>query len=193
VRKIAIALSVFALAAAGFRRPRQREGKAPAPAAPDAGSGSTVSVAANPSGELAYAPTTPTAKAGKITIDFANESQVPHDVVIERAGKDLDSTDQITGSTTETTIEIRAGTYMLYCSVPGHGEGDAQGAITVAYRLSGVDVEPRPNATIAVPRVTTRDGTPPPPVVLFGYRLAGRVVDADGRPLPWGMPVGVAR
>lgn len=60
---------------------------------------------------------------------------------------------------------------------------EAQGAITVAYRLSEIEVEPRPNATLVIRgRLTARDGTPPAPAALFSYRLSGRVVDADGRP-----------
>ena len=60
---------------------------------------------------------------------------------------------------------------------------EAQGAITVAYRLSELEVEPRPNATIVIRgRLTARDGTPPPPIILFSYQLSGRVFDADGRP-----------
>jgi hypothetical protein len=59
---------------------------------------------------------------------------------------------------------------------------EARGAITVAYRLSEIEAEPRTDGIVIRGRLTTRDGTPPPPVVLFSYRLSGRVVDADGRP-----------
>jgi hypothetical protein len=60
---------------------------------------------------------------------------------------------------------------------------EAQGAITVAYRLSEIEVERRPNATIVIRgRLTARDGMPPSPAALFSYQLSGRVVDADGRP-----------
>src|SRR5918992_992719 len=60
---------------------------------------------------------------------------------------------------------------------------EAQGAITVAYRLSELEVEPRPNATIVIRgRLTARDGTPPAPAALFSYQLSGRVFDAAGRP-----------
>ena len=81
MRKIAVALSVLALAAAGCGDDddQDQEGSVPAPAAPDGG-GSTVSVAADPGGALAYEPATLTANAGQVTIDFANRSELPQGV-----------------------------------------------------------------------------------------------------------------
>jgi plastocyanin len=138
MRKIALALSVLALAAAGCGGDDEEEPaeSTPAPAetaTPEGGGGggSTVSVAADPSGQLAYEPTTLTATAGEVTIEFTNEASIPHDVVVERDGEDLGETEQITDSSTSTSVELQAGEYTYYCSVPGHREAGMEGTLTV--------------------------------------------------------------
>jgi plastocyanin len=138
MRKIALALSVLALAAAGCGGDDEEEPaeSTPAPAetaTPEGGGGggSTVSVAADPAGQLAYEPTTLTATAGEVTIEFTNEASVPHDVVVERDGEDLGETEQITDSSTSTSVELQAGEYTYYCSVPGHREAGMEGTLTV--------------------------------------------------------------
>src|SRR6185295_18828511 len=65
------------------------------------GGGSTVKISADPSGALKFEQTDVSATAGSITIDFTNMSSLPHDVTIEGDG----ATDQITGSTTSTTVD----------------------------------------------------------------------------------------
>jgi PQQ-dependent dehydrogenase (methanol/ethanol family) len=57
----------------------------------------------------------------------------------------------------------------------------AQGALSVAYRVVGLSAKKRPDGTIAVSgRLARTDGSAPPGVVLFTYRLTGRVLDANG-------------
>lgn len=93
----------------------------------------TLSLAADPSGALAYDTTELTAKTGKITLDFANDSQVPHDVVIDDPdGKEVARTEIITGAseTTEFTAD-KPGDYKFYCSVPGHEQGGMVGTLKV--------------------------------------------------------------
>jgi plastocyanin len=136
MRKIALALSVLALVGAGCGGDDEESAEStPAPAdtsTPSAGGGgSSVSVAADPSGALAYEPTTLTAAAGEVTIEFANESSVPHDVVVERDGEDVGETEQITGSTTSASVDLQAGEYTFYCSVAGHREAGMEGTLTV--------------------------------------------------------------
>jgi plastocyanin len=92
--------------------------------------GSTVKLAADPSGQLKFDVSQLTAKAGKVTIDFTNDSQVGHNVQIEGPGdKDLGGTSTITGSSTTATVTIPAGTYTFYCSVPGHRQAGMQGKL----------------------------------------------------------------
>lgn len=96
------------------------------------GGGETVSFEADPSGKLAYTETEVTANAGDATIDFTNDSSVPHDVVIEDAdGNEVARTEVITGSSETTTATLESGTDTFYCSVPGHREAGMEGTLTV--------------------------------------------------------------
>ncbi len=40
-------------------------------------------------------------------------------------------TDVITDDTTTATVELEAGDYTFYCSVPGHQDGGMEGDLTV--------------------------------------------------------------
>ena len=95
-----------------------------------AGGGSTVKISADPSGALKYEQTDVSATAGSITIDFTNMSSVPHDVTIEGNGAS-GATDQITDSTTSTTVDLKPGTYTFFCSVDGHRAAGMEGTLTV--------------------------------------------------------------
>lgn len=94
------------------------------------GGGSTVKISADPSGALKYEQTDVSATAGSITIDFTNMSSVPHDVTIEGNGAS-GATDQITDSTTSTTLDLDPGTYTFFCSVDGHRAAGMEGTLTV--------------------------------------------------------------
>jgi plastocyanin len=94
------------------------------------GGGSTVKISADPSGALKYEQTEVSATAGSITIDFTNMSSLPHDVTIEGNGAS-GATDQITDSTTSTTVDLEPGTYTFFCSVDGHRAAGMEGTLTV--------------------------------------------------------------
>lgn len=94
------------------------------------GGGSTVEISADPSGALKYEQTDVSATAGSITIDFTNMSSLPHDVTIEGNGAS-GATDQITDSTTSTTVDLDPGTYTFFCSVDGHRAAGMEGTLTV--------------------------------------------------------------
>jgi plastocyanin len=136
MRKFATPLSALALVlvtwGCGGGEGTTDSNATPAPTATtQSGAGSTLELAADPGGSLAYVPTQLTAKSGSVTIDFANETQVPHDVVVEQDDEDLGATDEITASTTELTVELAAGGYTFYCSVPGHRQAGMEGTLTV--------------------------------------------------------------
>jgi alcohol dehydrogenase (cytochrome c) len=60
----------------------------------------------------------------------------------------------------------------------------AKGGFNVSYRLRDVRAKRQANGTVLVTgRATLARGTPPPAVVLFTYRLSGRITDAEGRPV----------
>jgi plastocyanin len=96
------------------------------------GGGSTLSVEADPNGELAFTSTTATAKAGKVTIDFKNPQSLTHDVAIENSsGETVGQTELIGEGETSTTVNLKPGTYHYFCTVPGHREAGMEGTLTV--------------------------------------------------------------
>jgi plastocyanin len=101
-------------------------------AAAGGGGGGTVSVEADPNGQLAYTETSLTANAGSDKIDFNNPSSTAHNVTIEdSSGKTVGATDTITGSTTSTTVDLKPGTYTFFCSVDSHEQAGMKGTLTV--------------------------------------------------------------
>ncbi|HET8815357.1 MAG TPA: plastocyanin/azurin family copper-binding protein [Solirubrobacterales bacterium] len=97
------------------------------------GSGSAeLSFEADPSGALAFTTDSATAKAGKVTVKFTNESSVPHDVAIEEdGGETVGKTEVLAEGEDSTTVNLKPGEYSFYCSVPGHREAGMEGTLTV--------------------------------------------------------------
>jgi len=96
------------------------------------GSGSSVSIEANPEGNLEFVEKSATAKAGNDTLEFTNESPVPHDVKIENSnGEEVGGTEITSEGTESASVELKPGTYTFYCSVPGHREAGMEGTLTV--------------------------------------------------------------
>ncbi|MFZ1155393.1 MAG: plastocyanin/azurin family copper-binding protein [Solirubrobacteraceae bacterium] len=103
----------------------------PAPASN--GAAQTLSLAANTEGQLEYDKSTLTAKAGKVTITMANMSPVPHDVAVASAsGAVLGATPTFQGGSKTLTLNLKAGTYKFYCTVPGHRAAGMEGTLTVS-------------------------------------------------------------
>lgn len=100
---------------------------------PTAGARGALQVAANPNGvPLFYNPKRLTAKAGTVTIDFTNHSHLPHNVTIATSiGKVLGATPTFHGGSRVLSLDLRPGTYMFYCSVPGHRAAGMQGELVV--------------------------------------------------------------
>ena len=91
-----------------------------------------LALAANPEGQLAYNKKTLTANAGKVTIAFTNMSPLDHNMTIESsAHKILGATPTFQGATKALTLDLKAGTYKFFCSVPGHRMAGMEGTLTV--------------------------------------------------------------
>jgi plastocyanin len=103
-------------------------------AAASGGGSGALAIAANPSGSLAYDKKTLTAKAGKVTISMTNMSPVGHNITIQKgtSGAVLGSTPTFQGGTKSVSVNLKAGTYTFYCSVPGHRAGGMVGTLTVS-------------------------------------------------------------
>jgi uncharacterized cupredoxin-like copper-binding protein len=103
---------------------------APAPAA--AAAGQTLSLAANPEGQLKYDKTALTAKAGNVSIAFTNMAPLGHNVTVASAsGAVLGATPTFQGGSKTLTLNLKPGTYKFYCSVPGHRMAGMEGTLTV--------------------------------------------------------------
>jgi plastocyanin len=92
----------------------------------------TFDVEADPSGALAYTTDEASAKAGKVTVNFTNSSPVPHDVRLEdEGGEDIGGTEVFAEGSESAPVNLKAGEYTFYCSVPGHRQGGMEGTLTV--------------------------------------------------------------
>jgi plastocyanin len=97
-----------------------------------AGSGGAIAIEANPEGQLAFEEKEVTAKAGKDTVDFTNQSAVPHDVKIEdSSGKEIGGTEIVSEGSESAVVDLKPGTYTFFCSVPGHREAGMEGTLVV--------------------------------------------------------------
>lgn len=98
-----------------------------------AATGGALKLAANPQGQLKYDTTSLTAaKSGKVTIDFTNVSPVMHNMTIATSsGTVVGATPTFTGGTKALTVDLKPGTYVFYCSVPGHRQAGMQGTLVV--------------------------------------------------------------
>ena len=96
------------------------------------GSGSSsLKEEADPQGQLAYATRNLSAPAGRVTISFTNMSPLMHNMTIAQGSKVLGATPTFQGGTKTLTLSLKPGTYVFYCSVPGHRAAGMEGKLTV--------------------------------------------------------------
>jgi plastocyanin len=84
--------------------------------AADGGGNGVVTIEA---GDLYFDPEQASASAGTVEFELVNVGAVEHDLVIEEAG-DTEVVFADAGETATGSIELEAGTYTYYCSIPGH-------------------------------------------------------------------------
>ena len=90
--------------------------------------GGTISIPADPNGQLAFQTKQAVGKTGEITISMQNKSGTPHDIVIDGKGKGEVVQN---GGTSKFSANFAAGKFTYYCSVPGHRQAGMQGTLTV--------------------------------------------------------------
>lgn len=134
-RMLLLTLAVVALALVGAACGGDDDEEAEEPAATTedtggGGGGTTIELAADPGGALAFDQTELTAPAGEVTIHLTNDAQIPHNVEVEGMGVE-EVSDTITASDTNLTLTLEAGEYEFYCAVPGHREGGMEGTLRV--------------------------------------------------------------
>ena len=96
------------------------------------GSGiSSVKEEANPEGQLKFTTKDLSAKSGTVTIGFANASPLPHNLTIAQGTTVLSATPTFQGGAKTLALKLAPGTYVFYCSVPGHRQAGMEGKLTV--------------------------------------------------------------
>jgi plastocyanin len=93
--------------------------------------GRTLTLSADPGGDLSFDTETLEAPAGQLTIEMENPSSVPHNVSVEGRGVDEEGKTVGQGGTSTVTAELQPGEYDFYCSVAGHRQGGMEGTLTV--------------------------------------------------------------
>jgi plastocyanin len=106
----------------------------PAPASSPAPgkAASSLALAADPAGLLAYNTKQLSAKAGTVTITMTNMSPLEHNVTIAQGSKVLGATPSFKGGSKALTLQLKPGTYTFYCSVPGHRQAGMEGTLNVS-------------------------------------------------------------
>jgi uncharacterized cupredoxin-like copper-binding protein len=93
------------------------------------GGGETVDI-----GETEYKldPSDATAKAGTVTFAVTNDGTQVHNLEVEGNGIEEQGTEDLqSGSNGEVTLDLKPGTYEMYCSIDGHRDLGMEGQITV--------------------------------------------------------------
>jgi plastocyanin len=97
-----------------------------------AGAGTSLKLAANPTGLLSFDSKQLSAKAGAVTIAFANSAPIEHNVTVSQGATVLAATPTFTGGSRTLTIKLKPGTYTFYCSVPGHRQAGMEGTLKIS-------------------------------------------------------------
>jgi uncharacterized cupredoxin-like copper-binding protein len=114
------------------KTPKATTGTPAPPSSPAAAATTTLKLAANPAGQLAYDTKQLNAKAGKVTIEMTNMSPVEHDVAVAQGTSVVGQTPVFTGGSKAVTLTLKPGTYTFYCTVPGHRQAGMEGTLTVS-------------------------------------------------------------
>ena len=122
--------SVLALAGCGGDDSSSSGSGSSSSSSSSSGGGSTIAVAADPGGALKFDKSKLNAKAGSVTIEFTNDSKLPHAVAVEGNGVDK-AGKTITGGKNSLTVDLKPGTYEFYCPVDGHRAAGMKGTLVV--------------------------------------------------------------
>ena len=111
--------------------PTATTGTPTSPSSPAAGS-TSLSLAADPAGALAYNTKQLSAKAGTVTITMANASPVEHDVAVAEGTKVVGSIPGFIGGSKTLKLTLKPGKYTFFCTIPGHRAAGMEGTLTVS-------------------------------------------------------------
>lgn len=95
------------------------------------GAAQTLKISADPGGALKFDKTSLTAKAGKVTIEMDNPSDLPHAVELEGNGVEVAGDTVTKGGVSKATADLKPGDYEFYCPVGNHRDAGMEGTLTV--------------------------------------------------------------
>jgi plastocyanin len=101
-------------------------------AAPEAAKLQVLKLSANSSGSLMFSTRTLKAKPGRTEIEFTNHAPESHNFTLTLKGKTIAATPTFHGGTKSITVTLKKGSYVYFCSVPGHRQAGMQGTLTVS-------------------------------------------------------------
>ena len=101
---------------------------APTPAQQGA---SQLKLSADPTGNLKFSNSALSAKHGPIRITLTNPSPVSHNITVQTPQGAKGGPTVGKGGTSTVSLNLPAGKYVYYCSVPGHRQAGMQGTLTV--------------------------------------------------------------
>jgi plastocyanin len=104
---------------------------APGAGKPVAAKDGKLEMPADANGQLAYITKKATAPAGKLEIDSKNASSTPHDIAIEGNGVKENGKTVSGGGVSTISVDLKAGSYTYFCTLPGHRAGGMEGTLTV--------------------------------------------------------------
>jgi plastocyanin len=98
-----------------------------------AGATETLDVSSPPDGGLVFDPNGLMAKPGNVTITYDNPSPVPHSIAVATSnGNVLGEVQPFTNNSESVQLSnLAPGSYVFYCTVPGHREAGMEGNLTV--------------------------------------------------------------
>jgi mono/diheme cytochrome c family protein len=112
--------------------------EAPGAGKPAVEKGGKLSIAASPSGQLAYVTNKASGTPGPVTIEMPNMSGVSHNIAIETGeggaaakGTKLGASEFTTKTTAKLNVTLKAGTYTFFCEAPGHRPAGMYGTLVV--------------------------------------------------------------
>jgi plastocyanin len=100
-------------------------------ATPTAGGGGGGTIQIKTSSGISYDESSVEASAGEVSIDYTNDSGLPHNVTLEGSGVDGEATDTITEGSADLTVNLEPGEYTFFCSVDGHRDQGMEGTLVV--------------------------------------------------------------
>ena len=92
------------------------------------GGGDTIDVSET---EFKIDPSDPSAKAGTVSFNVTNDGQTVHNLEVEGNGVEEVTDDIEPGSTAQLSVDLKPGTYEIYCSIDSHREQGMEGELTV--------------------------------------------------------------